>query len=240
MPIAYYDISAGRIGDTMKIRVMGECDSMECERCELERTDGGYSLKLNHFGLHTVIPYKNGQRGLDCTLFALDDWRSYYQRITESVPQSYENILAYTDDSTPCWMPPGVHYDRESAMPDLNLCESQIWAQSALRYMQLYGYDEAIARDVKNLLFFITTENPGLYLERLTIVRHSQPGTEAYHTYLSTRIQEVFSGVQILLDAYRVFNNRGYLEFAVSTLTALINIHVMDYGEIGRYSYGVR
>lgn len=70
----------------------------------------------------------------------------------------------------------------------------------------------------------------------MTIVPFAQKELSPYNGFASTRIQETFSGVTILLDHYLVTRNRQSLELAVKAMESMLANYLLPTGEVRRYA----
>ncbi|MEG0691459.1 MAG: hypothetical protein RR444_00035 [Oscillospiraceae bacterium] len=242
VPICYYDVSTDFILEKAVVHVIGNCDSVMAvfesgRQIELSNiAPDTYCFMVEEFGNTKITPFHEGKSGIGCVKFGLDGFKELYTRATNSVKQNYNQICPSDNLTTSHWLPHGAVYVGNANNPDRNLCESQMWANSALRYMRLFGIDQKISNDVKNLLHFIMTTNEGEYLSRITMIPNHDSGYP-YNAYGDTRIQEAFNGINILIDAFQLFQEREYLEFAVTALSAILNYQLMPSGEIRRYEY---
>ncbi len=192
-------------------------------------------VALDQYGKYHVIPFNGDIKGLDCSIFAIDSWSSMSTKALMSQKQHYKRIVAFNDNQQPLWEPFGTNYPGMFEVSDKNLCESQMWALAALKQMNLFGYNGKASIDVKNLLAWMTANDPKLYTFRLTIVAEKQYGGPSYFTYNSTRIQEVFNGVAMLIEAFKLYKDRAYLEFAINAMNSVLGYCLMPDGEIRRF-----
>lgn len=224
MPMAYFDISSCKIGDKIRLKVVGEYD-----RLVIKKPDGTNEIifasekepviALNQYGLNQITPYYKEKCGADCTVYAYYDWNEGYKKACMSVEQNYDKILGTTSDGTAVWEPPHAEY---RGTKDYNLCEHAMWCSAAIRYMLIYGIDQKLKNDVENLLNIITATNPDLFIKRCTIIPKAQGEIAPYNAFGLNRLQEAFNGAEILIDAYRLFGKKDYLELAVNILSAQI------------------
>lgn len=213
IPVAYTKITGGLVGDVRHIEVFGACDALTVSDKSGTRTvryENPTPLNLNSAGITSVTPYRNGVAGADCRLYAYTTNQELYKKSMLSVSQS---DLDKTDG---------------------NLCEHQSWAAAALRYLMRFEGNDGLIRRVKSLLDVVTEPNPDKAVTRQTICRWQQDKIPPFNTYQSDRLQEVFAGVGILVDAWRFFGQSEYLEFAVDTMTAMMQNTLQLDGEIRR------
>ena len=100
----------------------------------------------------------------------------------------------------------------------VSACEAVSKSGADLRYMRAFGVCEPIADDVKNMLDVITG-NCDCAIYGCTY-------DDNCLTHNSSRIQEAYNGVNILLDAYRVFGDKKYLEFLLQNMRIYAKIVV--------------
>ncbi len=225
MPMAYFDVSACKVGDEIKLKVAGQYDSLVIEAPNstsksILTTENEPEITLGEYGLNRITPYYKDKCGADCSVYAYYDWSEGYKKACMSVKQNYDKILGTTSDGSAVWEPPHAEY---RGTKDYNLCEHAMWCSAAIRYMLIYGIDEKLKRDAQNLLNIITTTNPDLFIKRCTIVPEAQGEIAPYNTFGLNRSQEAFNGAEILIDAYKLFGEKDYLELAINVLNARID-----------------
>ena len=169
------------------------------------------------YGIHVATP-ANG--GADCAFFAWDSREDIFRRACDALKADTGEILGTAADGTAIWQPPYLYY---RGYYDYNLCEHGMWCWALLRYMRRHGKVDAYDRAVKNFLRIV--QGDGVRIERCTLAAE-----QGYQTLDSSRIQEAYGGVNILLDAWRVYGDRDYLETAVSVMQARLE---RDLGEDG-------
>lgn len=228
IPWLYYDTAATCLGQPFTFEKSSDTDSIRIiapsGKCEMI-TGNCYLPK--EYGIHTAIPYSGTKPGADCSFFVRDELMEMHRRACASLPDDRCNLIGTAADGTPIWKPPYLYYRNYE---DFNLCEHGMWCWSLLRYMRLAGICEPYASQVRNYLRIVTAEEGGLSLNACSMLPSS-----GYATKNSTRIQEAYNGVNILLDAYRVFGEREYLEFAVRALTARLESDMDENGGIFRH-----
>lgn len=240
VPAAYYRLSAGFAGQKLKVDLIGACTHLQVIKpsgntYEAYPAGSSAEILMDEYGTYHVVPFNRDVKGMDCSVFALDSWYKISTRALMTQRQRYDRIVSYKEDQKPLWEAYGTNYPGAMEVSDKNLCESQMWALSALKYMNHFGYNEKAALDVKNLLSWIMTSNPELYTNNLTIVSKKQYEGPSWFTYNSTRIQEVFNGISILAEAFKLFKDRIYLEYAVNAMNSVLGYCLMPTGEIRRY-----
>lgn len=110
---------------------------------------------------------------------------------------------------------------REPYHCDQNLCEGGCF----LWEMLLNGsnrFDSVIKRELDIVM------GKGKHIARKSIVPYKTEKYAPYHICESGRVQEQFFGVSILLEAYRLYNDKEFLEFAVKTLSELADNYTRD------------
>jgi hypothetical protein len=240
VPVVYYKLSSGFIGQQLKVDLIGECTHLQIIRpdgstYEIFVPETSAEIDLDEYGVYHIIPYNGNVKGLDCSIFAADSWYKLSTKTLMNQKQHYNRIVMCEDGEKPIWEPFGTNYPGAMEVSDKNLCESQMWALAALKYLNHFGYNEKAALDVKNLLTWVTASDPKLYLDMLTIVSEKQQGGPSWFTSNSTRIQEVFNGISILIEAFKFFKERTYLEFAINALNSVLGYCLMPSGEIRRF-----
>lgn len=216
-PAAYAAVSGGKTGEELAVRVVGACDAVRVRKPDgkeknfhhLQRTEQGdvyVRIPLGGYGIHTVIPFFQGKAGLDCRVFAYDDILEMFRR----------NCLSIR---------PPFHVDG-------NLCEGGVWAEALCRNMRLMGKEESLDRLVRGQLGRVMAGPGTPKIPRCSIPSYPVDGYPAYHVYHSMRIQEQFSGVSFLIQAYRLYGERRFLDYAVSAMTSLLRSHLKKSGEI--------
>ena len=222
LPVCCYKMSFVKMGNFSHIKIIGNCDKVEItspsgQRSEAEPINGALRLMVWEYGDYTVTPYINGKKGIECRVFCFDGYKEMLTRTVKTVVQHRDEVIGKDKSGRSLYNPPYVKY---SITPDFNLCEHCMWALAALKYLK-YNNDPIIKADIENLLSIILLEDPDLFRQSLTIVPEKQSDIIIeYSTYNSTRIQEAFNGVNILLEAYRYFKCERYLNMAVKILTA--------------------
>ena len=107
-----------------------------------------------------------------------------------------------------------------------------------LRYMMRFGANKKYERAVKKELAAITARDEKQALPRQTIWYKPHGGFPAYNVYESGRMQEQFFGITILLDAYRYFGIRKYLDYAVRSLKSVLRLCQKEDGRLARADTG--
>lgn len=214
LPVAFYEQNVGAIGESVPIRILGDCDGVNVDGESFDLKNGDFSLKVKKSGDIRITPTYQGKLGLDCTVYGYLSLEELYKKSMDSV--SEEDLRA----------------------TDGNLCEHQCWASAMLRYMQKYGKNERYETMLKGLLDIVTEtdEEKAKKYHDITIFSYPQKEFPAYHIYGSNRIQEQLFGITILLDAYQHFKEEKYLTYAVNALNTIIDFYQKENGGLMRYS----
>ena len=211
VPILIYDRSGGARGAQIMVRAIGDCDEVEADGKKIPYR-GAFTYTIKYKGTAVLTPYFGGKKGLDCTVYG------------------YENIDAlYADSMQAVSM-------QDIAVTDGNLCEHQCWVSAMLRYMLKYGGNAAYERLVKAELDVICETDERKAEPRQTILSKPHGKYPAYHIYKSSRVQEQFFGVTILLDAYEYFGDETYLRYATNALDCLLSTYQKADGRIETYT----
>lgn len=107
---------------------------------------------------------------------------------------------------------------------DDNLCEDGCFLWSMLCNMRIGGhrkYDSIAKYELSEIM-----GEKGVQIPRKTIVPY-QTEFAPYHICKSVRIQEQFFGVSILLEAYKTYGDKKYLDFAQKALDELLDNYFM-------------
>lgn len=224
----YYDIASCYVGDVFCFKTIGVYDSIRIT------SPNGKTISVSEpnftpseYGFYTAVPYRNGTPGMDCTFFAFDDLFAMHARTSKVIVQDENAVIGKTIDGKPIYDPPYLEY---RGYKDYNLCEHTMWAWSALKYLLRRGHDDRLDRDIKNLLNVIHPDN------QIRLKRCSYDSERNYHTYGDHRIQEAYNGVNILLDAYKLYGDPAYLALAKTVLKNRLQEDMHDDG--GLYRHG--
>lgn len=225
VPFADYDVGGGRIGDKITIKTFGKCDGFD----ELWQfafgmapvdEKGGYVIENE--GETMLTPMCGDVAGAPVSVYGYKDIAELYLK----------SMTAVSDD--------------DLAATDGNLCEHQCWAPATLRFLSKYK-DKVSAQTVKalekhvlELLDVVTETDASKAVLRRTILASPHEGFPAYNIFLSTRIQEEFFGITLLLDAYKYFGDEKYYEYAVNTTDSFLDNYQKSDGRIERVNEGVK
>lgn len=169
-----------------------------------------FPVEMETYGFYNVTPYAGEIGGLNTVL-----WYG----------ESEEDLFVKACDA--CYAP--YHNDR-------NLCEGGMFLWAMLVNMRQHGagcYDGIVLDELREIM-----GERGIPVPNRTIVPYAHGGYAPFHICQSTRIQEQFNGISILLEASRVYQNDGYLEFAIRALDELEDNWITPEGMIWRTSNG--
>lgn len=206
-PFLDYDLSGGKVGDKIRLKSYGKIDKLLIKNKQNEKiVDFSNEITVDSVGETEIIPVYNNKKGGEITIYGYDDLISLYKKAMDSVN------LAVIESKT-----------------DGNLCEHQCWASAMLRFLIKYKdrlTDEEVDSyelKLRSLLNIVTETDETKAVPRRTIFAKQYQKYPAYNIFKSTRIQEEFFGVTILLDAFKYFNEEKYYEYAINTLNSLID-----------------
>lgn len=215
-PFLNYEIGGGIVGREISLIAYGSPDTL------IEVTNGvetsypyhsTYTLKSE--GETTLIPVEKGKKGAPVSVFAYDNLVSLYKKSMDTV--DLDVVKNHTDG---------------------NLCEHQCWLSAMLRFLIKYkdklNSDEVAEYEKKVLgeLDVITEQGEEKAVPRQTIWHKPHDGFYAYNVYKSKRVQELFFGITILLDAYKYFGDEKYLIYLKGATECLISYYQKDDGRI--------
>lgn len=215
-PFIDYEVSGGAVGTQIKLIPYGKPDTI-IEVYNGEEATIPYSewYTVKNEGLTTLIPMKNGKKGAPVSVFGYKSLIDLYKKSMDSV--DLDVISTHTDG---------------------NLCEHQSWASAMLRF--LIKFKEKLTEEeisiyeakVKSLLDIMTEEDEAKATPHRTILKAPHDNFEPYNVYKSCRVQELASGIVILLDAYKYFGDEKYLEYLKGATKCLISSYQKEDGRI--------
>lgn len=209
VPAAYYEKSYSFDGKG-RIEFFGECDEVREISGGKERAfkviDNYFDYETESHGKVSFVPYRNGKRGFDCSVFIYGD-------LTENYKKANDAMLSHT-------------------LNEGNLCECQCWASAMLRYMQKFGKDDRYIDRLNCFFDLIMAHDSTKAIARLSVLDVPYQDYPAYHIFKSKRIQEQDFGISIFLDAYKVFGEEKYLTYARNTLDTFIECYQKPDGRI--------
>ena len=204
MPMLTNVLSGGFCGRGI-VSLRGDADSflITSPSGKRETIPAASVIHMKEYGIHTVIPVKNGKNGLGTTLYNGIDIKKVYTDCCDAI----DRARIYRHE----WGCEGVAY---------------LWAM--LSYMNLYGCDRYrhVADQILPIMMGKTTPN-----ESFSVVPYATETHAPYHIYHSDRIQAQFFAISVLLEAYRCYRDDEYLEFAANTLDEALD-HNFDKGKI--------
>ncbi|MEK3659338.1 hypothetical protein NSQ29_07220 [Paenibacillus sp. FSL F4-0236] len=227
-PVPYFPVAGGTLGTELPMTIEGVYNKIILHSPSGNSTDitehvvedsGGYqvSIRLCEEGFYRVEAFGNSLNSLDCVLFSFSGWNELFRKASSTIEQPY-------------------HCDE-------NLAEGGVWCWALCEHIKRFGVDPQLADrvlehiDHKILNLSGVSPTPGC---SIVPYPHRFEGREygPYHIFESTRIQEQFFGVSILLSAYQAFGNSSYLEYAIDTLLNLLHEHIAENGAILCYEKG--
>ncbi len=208
LPVVFYEKSYVKLGEELKINVIGDFDFVKIGNKKFYNQGGFTYVKTDKEGLLTVVPYKGNKKGFDCEIFAYKSIIGLFSKSMYSVSES------------------------DLASGDGNLCEWKCYVSAILRYMQRYGKSATLVKKIKGALDTITERDEAKAIDRQTIFYKARNGYPAYNVFNSNRVQEQFFGIGILLDAYKFFGTKNYLDYAVKATDSVLESHLSENGAI--------
>jgi len=215
-PFLDYNVGGGALGTEISLKAYGDPD-MLLLRHEKETRLVPFTTRvpLTELGESELIPIKNGVHGAPVTVYCYDSlWELYRRAILAADPQV---VKKYTDG---------------------NLCEHQCWCAAALRFLQRSSHsicplERSLLEDrVREFLSVLTETDVGKAIPRQTIYHLPHDNLPAYNVYRSRRVQELFFGITILIDAYRYFGDERYYRYAVGATDNLITNYQREDGRL--------
>ncbi len=210
-PMLYSEVT-GTFGRFIDVKLIGEADYVTVLHGKEERNlpVSGDRVRVNSagYGICHVVPYRNGEPGLDTVLWFGEDMDRLFEKSCETVREPYHN--------------------------DENLCEGMTWCWALLSYMAVHNSNRYRSKTDKALKI-VMGEGERL-LPRNTIAPYPVGKLPAYHIYQSERIQEQFFGISILTEQYKVTGERRYLDFAVKSAEAMVESYQQQNGAFVQHS----
>ncbi len=227
-PALYYQTACGFTGQKFNFDAIGSVDEIKIiSPAGREYVTKELAFCPEEYGFYNVIPYRDGNAGMDCTVFSMDSLPKMHERATKIIQQDPAVVIGKAIDGTDIYEPNHLTY---RGYKDYNLCEHCMWGWSALKYLHHGDTDERIHRDVRNLLNIMDPRN------HAAVPRCSYDPNDDYNTLGDYRIQEAFNGVSILLDAYHLYQEPYYLELAKTVLRSKLKVDQLDDGGVYRYA----
>lgn len=209
LPFVACDVNGGEVGSKINVKIYGKCDNIK---------SGEYVISRE--GDNKITPMINGKSGATATVYGYKSLKDLYFKSMSAVDR------------------------KDIEVTDKNLCEHQCWATAMSRFLLRYKSEldnKTIIKYetlLKDLLDVITETDESKAVPRLTILKQPHENLPAYNVYKSTRVQEGFFGVTLLLDAYRYFGDNKYLDYVIGALDCLLDNYQNKNGAIIRYEWG--
>ena len=212
VPFLDYNVSGGKIGDTVSLIPYGKIDSI------IEKHNGyeavlpfnkEYTVKYE--GETELTPVYQGKRGAPVTIYGYKDIIDLYKKSLDT-----------------------VNVDIINKRTNSNLCEHQCWVSAMLRYLLKYGNTlssvdkSAYEAKLRAQLDIITEADETKAIPDVTILNKPHDIFPAYNVYKSNRVQELHFGIIILLDAYKYFGDKKYYYYAVGATDCLLAFYFKD------------
>lgn len=203
---------------TGEAEVIGPCDKIVVKTEEGEKTILNPSASFSYSGAKRktfLIPYYQGKRGLDASVWAYEDPKETGKKVFDSL------------------------FARKDFPFRDNLCEGACYASAVLRYMKKYGMNPFYWHEMEKFFALLMATDETKAVPDLTIFSKPQNGYPAYHLYRSSRIQEQAFGVTIFQDAYELTGKEIYYEYATKSLNTLIDTYQKEDGRLETSHAGV-
>lgn len=211
-PLMDYDISGGKIGDTVSLIPYGNIDSIIEKHNGKELVlpfDKDYTVKYE--GETELTPVYQGKKGAPITIYGYTDIVELYKKSMDTVNV---NIIRERTNS--------------------NLCEHECWVSAMLRFLMKYGHTlsdfdkNKYEKMLLDELSIITETDESKAVSEVTILNKPHDRYPAYNVYKSCRVQELHFGIIILLDAYKYFGDKKYYEYAIGATDCLLDFYFKD------------
>lgn len=216
LPCAELILSGGVVGTTVPVRIHGDCGKIilatRTGEQSLEKQGDRVMIPLVEEGFHRITVYGNGG-AFDFAVYAYPSIQELWLRSLLAIRKPYHN--------------------------DANLTEGGVWCWAMLAYMRRYGTHKRLLPAVQEFMEQeVLTQNPEKAIAHCTLwpgeQRINGRAYHPWHIWQSTRVQEQFFGISILLEASRALQKESYLECAVKAADCLLQDHMTDDGKIWR------
>lgn len=202
----------GTFDTYLELDILGDADYIvarsEYGEKKIDVMNGKAKVTSDVYGRYEVIPYRNGEAGLDTVIWFGEDVDELFEKSCDSVKKPYHG--------------------------DQNLCEGMVWCWSLICYMRAYKSKKYLGMVEDALKTVMGEKEP--FIERQTIVPYALDGVPAYHIYRSVRIQEQFFGISILIEMFKFTNERKYLDFAIAAAKTVIDTYQQENGAFVTFS----
>ena len=206
VPALYYEQSYTFDG-TGQVTVFGPCDYAELNGQRFVPENGIIRFE-NAWDKAVLTPYYQGKAGLDCSVYG-------YRDIFDAYKRSCDVIAAW------------------EGLPSLgNACEGQCWVGAMLKYMLRFGRVERYDRKLSEFFQVFLTTDEEKAVPRLTLFRDTHEDLPAYNIYKSRRIQEQHFAISMLLDAYKLYGQQRFLDYAVGAMNTIIDHYQKEDGRL--------
>ncbi len=211
-PFLDYDVSGGKIGDTVSLIPYGNIDGIIEKHNGKElvlKFDKDYTVKYE--GETELTPVYQGKKGAPITVYGYTDIVELYKKSMDTVNV---NIIRERTNS--------------------NLCEHECWVSAMLRFLMKYGHTlsdfdkKKYEKMLLDELSIITETDESKAVSEVTILNKPHDRYPAYNVYKSCRVQELHFGIIILLDAYKYFGDKKYYEYAIGATDCLLDFYFKD------------
>ncbi len=190
-----------------ELTVLGACDYVEGAGQRFYPKDG----KVTYTGANykTVFtPYYQGKAGMDCSVYGC---------------QNIYDLYRSTNDLMAAW----------EGLPFVgSACEGQCWAGAMLKFMLRFGRTPGYDKKMEEFFALFLTTDPEKAVPRMTLWKEPHEDLPAYHIYRSRRIQEQMFAISMLLDAYKLYGEQRFLDYAVGALNTIIDCYQKEDGRL--------
>lgn len=195
------NLLSGSFEGTAYVNTVGGVDRYQIISPSGEISEAGKDgkIKMKEFGFHTVIPITENIQGLNTIVWNGENLINLFDKSCDAIRKPYH--------------------------PDANLCEGGCFVWAMLMNMSLHknrAFDAVVREELDTIM------GKSKMVPRRTIVPFPVDGHAAWHIYQSDRIQEQFFGVSILLEAYKVYQEKELLTYAVNALQELTENYMRD------------
>lgn len=225
LPVPLPKVGGGAVGAVIPVPIEGLCNRAVVavpdgqEYTAALHTDAAgrtvAMVPLVKEGFHNLRLYASDGRWLDSTLYAYRSLQELYALALDSIHPPYHAV-------------------------DKNLAEGIVWCWAILGYARNYkkAKETWLAQACDLLDNEIIGSDPAAARPRECIWPQEQVINgrryAPYHLYASTRVQEQFFALSVLLEGYRALKKEKYLEQAVLVGQSLLKDHIAEQGCVWR------